>query len=294
MRILVTASSGNIGSKLTSRLLDAGANVTLIARNPQKVAAFKERGAAVAQGSLADQGFVTDVMKGMSAVFWLTPPNSSSDDFRGYQRRLGAIAAEAIEVSGVPRVVNLSSVGAQHGHSCGPVNGLHDVEQAINAAAPNVTHLRPGAFMENYLGSVGTIRTASSAFLPVAGSARIPTVATRDIADAAARVILDGSWTGQRVMTVFGPQELSFDEMASTVSSLIGRPVKHVPVTPEQARESLVKMGIGEDMARQYVELYQSFESGFITRGLPPQPDMRGPTTFAQFARELILPALSS
>jgi nucleoside-diphosphate-sugar epimerase len=77
-----------------------------------------------------------------------------------------------------------------------------------------------------------------------------------------------------------------------TEVTLIGRPVKHVAVSPDPAREALVRMGISEDLARQYVELYQAFDSGHITRGLPQEPGARGATTFEHFARETILPTL--
>ena len=58
MSIVITTPTGHIGSKLAEKLLDAGAEVTLLARNPDKVAGFAARGAKVAQGSLEDEAFV--------------------------------------------------------------------------------------------------------------------------------------------------------------------------------------------------------------------------------------------
>lgn len=290
MSIAITTPTGHIGSRLTEKLLDAGAEVTLLARNPDKVAAFAARGAKVLQGSLEDEAFVVEATRGARALFWLTPPNFQTPDFRAYQRRLGAIAAKAIGANDIQRVVHLSSVGAQLGWGAGPVNGLHDIEKAINAMASNVTHLRPGAFMENALMSLDTIKTAGAVFMPVSGTSRVPMVATRDIASAVAAILLDQTWSGVHTTTLYGPRELGYDDVAATLSEVLGKPVAHVRVTPEQARDAMLEMGLTADMAGQYLELYESFDTGRITQGLPTEPDLRGETTFEAFARSVIKP----
>jgi uncharacterized protein YbjT (DUF2867 family) len=292
MSFVITTPTGNIGSRLTERMLDAGAQVTLIARHPDKVAHFAARGAKVVQGSQEDEAFVVQATRGATALFWLTPPSSQVPDFRAHQRRLGAVAAKAIQANRIPRVVNLSSVGAQLGQGAGPVNGLHDVEKAIDAVATSVTHLRPGAFMENVLMSLPTIKSAGASFLPVSGTSKIPMVATRDIAEAAATLLLDRSWSGQRALTLYGPKELAFGDVAAILTEVIGKPVGHVQVTPEQARQAMLGMGLTADLVGLYLELYDAFDSGRIVQGLPPEPDRRGATTFEEFARTVIKPLL--
>ncbi|MCU0291168.1 MAG: NmrA family NAD(P)-binding protein [Thermoanaerobaculaceae bacterium] len=292
MSIVITTPTGHIGSKLAEKLLDAGAEVTLLARNPEKVATFAARGAKVLQGSLEDEAFVVAATRGASALFWLTPPNFQTTDFRAYQRRLGAIAARAIAANDIPRVVHLSSVGAQLGWGVGPVNGLHDIEKAINAVASNVTHLRPGAFMENALMSIETLKTAGATFLPVPGDARVPMVATRDIAAAAAAILLDHGWSGVRSVMLYGPVELSYNDLTAILTRELGKPVNHVQVTPGQAREAMLGMGLTPDMVSQYLELYEAFGNGRIVQGLPVEPDLRGATTFDEFARTALKPLL--
>jgi uncharacterized protein YbjT (DUF2867 family) len=290
MSIVITAPTGNIGSKLTEKLLDAGADVTLLARHPDKLSAQVARGAKVAQGSQEDEAFVLAATRGASALFWLTPPNFATPDFRAYQRKMGAIVAKAITVNKIPRVVHLSSIGAQLGHGVGPVNGLHDIEKAIDAVATNVTHLRPGGFMENVLMSLDTIKTAGAMFMPVSGGAKTPMVATRDIAEAAAKLLLDGSWTGKRAVTLYGPEELGFATVATILTEVLGKPVSFVQVTPDQARQAMLGKGLTPDMVSQYVEMYDAFDTGRIVQGLPAKPDLRGTTTFKEFARTVIKP----
>jgi uncharacterized protein YbjT (DUF2867 family) len=290
MSIVITAPTGNIGSKLTERLLDSGAKVTLIARSPEKVEGFARRGASVVAGSLEDEALVIGATRAASALFWLTPPNLQVPDFRAYQRRLGSIAAKAVAVNHIPRVVNLSSVGAQLGEGAGPVNGLHDIEKAFDAVAANVTHLRPGAFMENILMSLETIKGAGAMFLPVAPASRVPMVATRDIAAGAAEILLDAKWSGKRAVHLFGPTELSFGEVAAILTRVLGKQVSHVQVNTEQARQALLGLGLTADLVAQYLEMYEAFSSGLIVKGLPAEPELRGSTSFEEFARTVIKP----
>lgn len=191
----------------------------------------------------------------------------------------------------IPRVVNLSSVGAQLDHGVGPVSRLHDIEQTINAVAANVTHLRPGAFMENVLMSIETIESAGAMHLPIRGAAKVP-MATRDIAEAAASLLLDGTWSGRRAVTLYGPEGLSHGDVATVLTEILGKPVNHVEVTPEQARQAMLKMGLTANLVRLLLELYDAISTGRIVRGLPAKPDLRGTTTFRELATTVVKPLL--
>ena len=290
MSIVITTPTGHIGSELTRRLLDAGEKPTLLVRNPEKVAAAKARGAKVAQGSLEDEAFVLEATKGATALFWLTPPRFDAPVFRQYQRRLGAIAAKAIAANAIPRVVNLSSIGAQLPSGVGPVSGLHEVEEAIDRVAGDVTHLRAGDFMENMLNFIASIKSTGAFFLPVPPDVKLPMVATRDIVEVAARVLLDDSWSGRRAVTVYGPELLSHAEVAATLSDVLGRPVGFTQVTPDQARQAMLGMGFTADLVAEFLEMYDAFSTGRIVQGLPAKPDFRGTTTFREFAATVIKP----
>ncbi|MCP5112950.1 MAG: NAD(P)H-binding protein, partial [bacterium] len=135
MKITVTAPTGNIGRVLTNQLLESSAELTLLARSPEKVAAFAERGAGVVQGSLEDVSAVRRAVDGADALFWLTPPDYTAENFRAYCNSLGDVAAQVAGENPELRVVNLSSTGAHLAEGVGPIKGLHDIEQKLNAAS---------------------------------------------------------------------------------------------------------------------------------------------------------------
>jgi uncharacterized protein YbjT (DUF2867 family) len=190
-------------------------------------------------------------------------------------------------------VVNLSSLGAHLGKGAGPVNGLHDVEKKLDLVSVNITHLRPTAFMENTLAFVPMLKSGHSLFQPLSGATRYPLIATRDIAAEAARVVLDATWSGRRVITLFGPAEHSQDEIAGILSRVLERTITHVQVPAQAFLDSLRQAGVSDDVASQYLELYQAFEGGRLFEGLASrEPDVRGPTPYEQFAREVLRPLL--
>jgi len=293
VKVAVVTPTGNIGSKLAPRLLDAGAELILLCRDPKKVSTTTARGAKVEVGDLKDGDYVLRATQGADALFWLNPPDFSTPDVHALQAALGRNAADAVRKNGIKRVVNLSSMGAQVQSGTGPIAGLHRVETVLNETGASVTHLRAAYFMENYLFSLDTIRTAGSVFLPVRGDTQIPMAATQDIAQVAAECFLDASWTGTRVRGVLGPKCLTFDEAAGVLSDALGREARHVTVTPDQAREAFLGMGASPDVAGKYVEMYQSFDNGTFKVSEPRNAETTTPTTLADFGRAVMKPLLS-
>ncbi len=291
MKVVVSTPTGNIGRVLTRRLLDAGAEVVLTVRRPDKVKDVVERGATALQGSLDDPGFVTEATRGADVLFWLTPPKLDVPDYRAHQNEFGRVAATAVKANGIPRVVFVSSLGAEHDSGVGPIAGLHDVEDRLNDVAKNVTHLRPGPFMENVLAGLETIKSAKSMFLPVRGDVAMPWIATRDIGEFAARRILDDSWSGGTVVELYGPEDLSHDRVAEILSEALGEKIAHVAVSADQAREAMTGMGISANVADAFIEMYAAFEKGDKIVGHQPRTaENTGGTTFARFAREVVVP----
>jgi uncharacterized protein YbjT (DUF2867 family) len=294
MRIAITGPTGHVGRKVVRELLDRGQrDLVLLARDPDKLSDERERGATIAHGDLTDADFVAASLYGVEAVFWIVPPNSIAPNLRTYQAEVARIGASAAKAAGVQHVVLLSSFGADAQEGTGPILGLHDAEQIFRVAVPGLTILRPAMFMENYLMQLDAIRQRSSIFLPVPGQARVPMIATEDIARAAADALLAEPPQGTRVLTLTGPRQYSFDEAASIIGQAIGRPVHHVQITDDQARQSLLAMGASANVADRMVEMYEGINHDLMLQQ-PPENQKTTPTTFEQFAASQIRPAMAS
>jgi uncharacterized protein YbjT (DUF2867 family) len=180
MRIVINTPAGNIGKVVVDQLLQEKEDVVMISRNPTKVADFVKRGARLVEGSIDDPLVLDRALKGADALFWLTP-FVARPDYMDWAPRTAQTAANAVKSNGVKRVVLISSVGAQHESGVGPIGVLPAIEATFKEAAPNVTSLRAGSFMENFLGNVEMIAGTETIFGPHPATKKIPMVATRDI-----------------------------------------------------------------------------------------------------------------
>ena len=230
MKIAVATPTGHVGSAVVDFLLEFGGDirVVLLGRRPDRLKEFVRRGAEMAIGSQDDADYLVKATRGVEALFWATPPGYGSDNVRAFQNRLGRAAATAIRTNKIPRVVNLSSIGAHLDAGVGPIGGLHDVEGLLNEAATHITHLRPGFFFENLLWQLDPIRKWGHISLPISGDRRYPMLATRDIGRVAAARLASRGWIGHFVGELHGPADLSFDEVAGILADVLGRKVEFV------------------------------------------------------------------
>lgn len=129
-------------------------------------------------------------------------------------------------------------------------------------------------------------------FLPVSGTTRIAMVGTEDIGKAAAKRLLDPTWTGKSVLGLLGPADVSFDEAAAALGRGIGKEVSHVQVPEDQARPALLGMGFSEHVADVFLELMRSIESGLLRPAEARTPETSTPTTLESFARSVLTPRL--
>lgn len=291
MSIVINTPNGNIGRTLAHTLLDVGEPVTVISRGADKAAELVSRGARLVQGSIDDPRVLAEACAGAKALFWLTPP-TGRPDFLDWGHRAARDAAAAARAAGVAQAVVLSSVGAQHGHGTGPVNVLRGVEEAFAAALPSVVNLRAGFFMENLLRDLPTIAATGSMFAAVPPGEAFPMVATRDIAARAAAHLLAPRAPGVVTTGAHGPKDLSFGEVAATLTEALGRPVSFVPITVDQARHGMLSAGMPEFMANMYAEMYDGVNRGLMRAAEARTPETTTPTTLRMFAREVLRPAL--
>jgi uncharacterized protein YbjT (DUF2867 family) len=291
MSIVINTPNGQIGRLLALRLLEAGRPLTVISRSADKVADLVKRGAKPVEGSTDDAAVLDRALAGAEALFWLTPP-APSPDFMAWSKEAAHKAAKAAKAHGVKRGVVLSSVGAQHGSGTGPVNALLGVEEAFKAALPDVTILRPGFFMENFLRDVATLAKTGSLFMPVPRTKAVPFVAVADIAAKAAEVLLDTGWKGHRYVGVHGPADVTYAELEGIFSEALGRPVRYVQVSLEDARKGMVGAGMPGWVVDMYAEMYAGIAEGRMDPAEPRSPQTTTPTSLAKWAREVLKPAV--
>jgi len=293
--VAVTGATGHVGAPLVRALREKGVAVRAIGRHLDRLNALAP-GVDSRVAALDDVPALTKALEGADVVYALIPPSYGETDFRGYQRRLGDSIARAVEAAGVPRALTLSSLGADVESGTGPIAGLRDLEKRLEAVPRlNVLHLRPTYFMENELNSIALIKTAGISGSAIKADHAFPLVATRDIAAAAAEILVDPTFTGHSFRELLGPRDYTPRQLTGIIGAAIGRPdLPHVEFAYEDTLKALVGAGISADLARLFVEMYEAFNEGRVRSLQGRGPASTTPTTFETFAREVFVPAYRS
>ncbi|MFC5819396.1 SDR family oxidoreductase [Nonomuraea harbinensis] len=278
--VLITGATGTVSTALIDALEGADVRLRALVRDASRADGLRDR-AEVVVGDLGDPRSLAPAFEGVQDL-WLLTPNSP----RAPENSMNAVWAA--RQAGVERVVRLSVIGAAHDapNRSGRLHALSD--QELERSGLRWTILRPHWFMQNLLNETGDIAATGTFSLNVASS-RVGMIDVRDIAECAARVLLDAPDRHHgRTYTLTGPRSLTFDEVAAELGRVLGRPVAYLPVSDEAKHKTLLGHGVPEwiaDMLEEYARAYVSGWGDFTTdavAGLLGRP----PRDVADFARD--------
>jgi uncharacterized protein YbjT (DUF2867 family) len=289
--IVITAPTGQIGRQVLASVLDGGEPVRVIARDPSRLPAHVRERVEVVQGSHGDPDALDKAFAGADAVFWLLPPNPRAASVEAAFLEFSRPACDAFPRHGVERVVGVSAIGRGVTDNAGLVTASLAMDDLIASTGVSYRALTMPSFMDNLLRQVEPIRSQGVFFDMVSGDRKAPTCAIRDIAAAAARLLLDESWSGVGSVPVLGPEDLSLDEMARIMSEVLGKPVRYQQIPPDAMRERLIGNGWTEAMAQGLVDMMLAKEEG-LDNAEPRTPQSTTPTSFRQWCEEVLAPAV--
>lgn len=259
--VLITGATGTVSTALLRALTGNDVNLRALVRDEFKADGPREQGADVFVGDLGDARSLPPAFEGVHDV-WLLTPNGP----RAPEHNMNAVWAA--RQAGVERIVRLSVVGAAHDapNRSGRLHALSDRE--TEQCGMRWTILRPHWFMQNLLNEAGDIAATGTFSLNMA-AARIGMIDVRDIAECAARVLLDDPDRHHgRTYTLTGPRSLTFDEVADELSLALDRFVTYRPVGDDAQRTTLLGYGVPTwivDMLEEYAQAYVSGWGDFTT-----------------------------
>lgn len=287
--ITVMGATGNTGQKIATALLRTGEKVRALGRSESKLEELKKLGADVMAGDMAKDGFLTKAFRESDAVYTLLPTDRRARDYRAEQDRQGEATIQAIRESGVRHLVFLSSLGAELDEGTGLIAGLHAQEERLKQLSDtNVLLLRPASFYENFYDSLGLIKHQGITGDSVASDLAIPMVATRDIADVAAKALTARDWNGVVVRELLGPRDLTYAEATRILGEGIGKPnLQYLQFSYADMVRALVEGGFSESFANLYVTMTQAFNEGVVKPRDGRTPENTTPTRLEDFASEL-------
>ncbi|BDA78633.1 hypothetical protein LPTSP3_g15630 [Leptospira kobayashii] len=292
MKIIITGSLGNISKPLTIDLVGKGHSVTVISSKLEKQKEIEALGAKAAIGPLEDVSFLVKSFTGADVAYCMIPPNNYFDhnlDLIEYYHRIGNNYVQAIQESGVKRVIHLSSIGAHLDQGTGIILGHHYVEGVLNKLSNvAITFMRPTAFYYNLYGFLDTIKRTGVIASNYGEEDKVPWVSPIDIARAIAEEI--GLPPVDRKVRYVASEELTCNEVAAILGAAIGKPdLKWKVITNEQMQNGLEAVGMAPRIASGLVELNAALHDGTLSENyFRNRPEM-GKVRLSDFAKEFAI-----
>jgi len=275
--ILVTGATGNVGTEVIKKLAESKRPIRAFIRNRTQASHITQPGVEIVEGDFAKPKTFARALDGVETLFLLTPSSAEAE-----QQQCNFV--DAAQKSKVKHIVKLSQLGASS-NAAGRFQRYHGaVENYITKSKIPYTFLRPNLFMQGLLNFRPTIASQGVFFGPVS-QARISIVDVRDIGAVAAKTLAEPRHEG-KAYDLTGPETLTQAEMAEQLSQAVGKPIKHVEVSPEVMKEALSKNGMPAWQAEGVVEDYERYRKGEGEHISSAIHDITGyeATYFAQFA----------
>lgn len=283
--ITVLGATGNVGSRVVAELADAGNAVRAVARDTRRLTGGA--GVTAYPADLTDPTALRAAFDGAEAAFVLSPFDVTAPDYAAHQRLLGESVVTALHDSGVPRVVALSSLGADvpggpELTATGYLGSLHEQEERLATLDARITFVRPGLFLESFLGAVEAMRAHGVHVDTLDPGTALPMVATRDVGRAAATALLDPD--APEIVEVQGAADRTVPDVVAALGPALGMPgLAYRRVPADELAGLLRSAGMSADAARLHVAMNRAFDEGRV-RAHGPRGDVAGVLTVEEWA----------
>lgn len=260
MTIGVATPTGHVGQHVLRLLVQAGERPRALLRDPSKLDPELRELVDTAVLDVLDPGTIYEATEGLSALYWVSP-TVTDDPVRAHRDTAGHLRT-AVQRNGIGRIVFQSSGGAEMRSGLGEIDGLAATEVALDATGANVTHLRCGYFFSNLLMDAESVRAGTLTTAMELDHA-MPWVAPQDIAAVGAARLLSRTWSGRHVQGVFGPEDLSFRQVAEILSEVLDRPVQAQQVSDDDVRAQLTEIGLAPAQIDALVDMTAGIRDGY-------------------------------
>lgn len=235
-RALVLGATGYIGGRLVPRLLAGGYRVRVLARSPERVAAFPWADQVeLATGDARDAAAMRAAMQDVDLVYFLIHSMTGGTHFVEVDRDIASLTASAAKASGVRRIVYLGGLHPDHAHLSPHLASRVEVGRILLASGVPTLVLQAGVVIGSGSASFEMVRhlTEVLPYMPAPKWVRnfIQPIAVRDVLYyllAAAHVPAEVS----RAVDIGGPDVLRYGQMMNGYAVVAGLPQRRIAALP--------------------------------------------------------------
>ena len=194
---------------------------------------LRKLGAEIAVADVHDVETMRNVFRFGKRLFLLNPPAAPDTDTDRTEKDTVRCLLNALDGSGLEKVVAESTYGAQPGDALGDLSTLYELEQGLTAQPIPFSIIRAAYYMSNWDMMVTPAR--ENGLLPTMYPAdlRIPMVAPADLGRVAAGLLTEPAERAG-IHYVEGPDRYSSTDVANAFADALGRSVTPA-VTPARS-----------------------------------------------------------
>lgn len=256
--ILVTGAGGKTGRTLLSWLSRQGVEVRILlrsARHAERLPSLDRT--QVITGDMLDPSVIDQAVEGVGTVYHI-PPNMHPQEVK-----MAAGLLSAAHDAGVSRFVYHSVMHPQL-----PAMPHHwrklQVETLVIESGLQFTILQPAAYMQNLLTGWTSIERNGVYRVPYSPSTRLQLVDLNDVAEAAARVLLQPGHA-DAIYELAGPSAPTQRQVADLLSTALERPVRVEQVSLEEWSRQAQGSGMPPARAEEFVAMFRHYDQhGFL------------------------------
>ena len=292
MKIILTGSLGHISKPLTQILVQKGHTVTVIGSKVERQKDIEALGAKAAIGNMEDADFLTKTFTGADIVYLMETLGDGSffNPNLDYVTAINKIAnnyKQAVQESGVKRIVHLSSIGAHTDKGNGMLAFHYNVENILKQLPEDVSikFMRPVGFYINMFAFIPTIKKQGAIIQNYGGDGKEPWVSPLDIAAVIAEE-MEKPFDG-RTIRYIASDEVSPNEVAKILGEAIDKPdLKWQVIPDEQMLKGMLAAGMNAKIAKGLVEMNANRRGGTLYEDYYQHNPTLGKVKLTDFAKE--------
>lgn len=274
---LVMGITGRVGASVAKHLLAQGRQVRAMVRDRPKAAQWAKQGVELVDGELRDPAAIARALDGTEGAFVMLPPvYTPSRDFAESQVLIAA-CVEALRLAPPPRLVVLSSNGADKTSGLGAITPLSLLEGALSDLSCPRAFIRAGSFYENFLHGLQTAKGGTLSVFYARPAEKSPMTAIDDIGAEAAKLLGGPDWEGERVIEL--GSLVSPDDVATQLGEVLGHGVTAQSVPRDAWTPTLEKMGFPSGQTWAFEEIYDGVNTHWIGFGVEGAERVEGTTS---------------
>src|SRR5882757_8315274 len=274
---LVMGITGKVGSATARHLLKQGKQVRALVRNREKATKWADQGVQLMDGDWNDATAIAAALKDVEGAFVMLPAVwAPSPDYKEAKDVI-ANYVETLTKAVPPRVVALSSMGANRTSGLGMITALSLLEQGFRDLISPIAFVRAGGFFENFLYG---LQVAQGGTLPVyynPTNRKSTMVATNDIGTEVATLLTGPAWSGQRVVEL--GSMVTADEVAEQMGEVLNLDVKAFAVPRAGWAKAFEQFGIPKGYTGPAEEMFEAVNAGWMDLGVEGTEHVAGTTS---------------